>query len=109
MVKLNALERLGAIHGSIAVSLAQVSGARIATQPFRELRGLRMPGTALPGIIALGSWRFVGGEDFVAIYRGRPAIVVDLHGAQFNRLIIDAANTEATLARLNDALRSQGT
>ena len=42
-------------------------------QPFRELSGLRAPGTGLPGVIALGTWRGRGQKDFAALFdAGKP-------------------------------------
>ena len=47
-------------------------------QVVGELRGLRAPGTGIPGVIALGTWRSKGAKDFAAVYRGGPAVVVEL-------------------------------
>ena len=43
-------------------------GARAVEDPWAELRGIRSPGTGWPKRIALGTWRFSGGKDFVALY-----------------------------------------
>jgi hypothetical protein len=91
VVLLNALEKLGAVHGDVRVPRAAVRGVHIATEPFSEVRGLRAPGTGIPGIIALGTWRRLGGKkDFIAAYRGRPAVIIELDQdmAGFERLIV---------------------
>ena len=91
VVRLTALEKLGALHGDVRVPRAAVRGVHISTEPFSEVRGFRAPGTGFPGLIALGTWRRRGGKkDFIAAYRGRPAVIIDLDQdlAGYERLIV---------------------
>jgi hypothetical protein len=67
----------------------------VSTTPFRDLRGIRAPGTGLPGVIALGTWRYRGGKDFAALYRGGPALVIELDGAEYRRLLVSAHDAVA--------------
>jgi hypothetical protein len=100
VVKLNDLEKVGALRGEVRVPVQSVRTARMTEEPFRELRGVRAPGTGLPGVIALGTWRYSGGRDFAAVYRGSPAVIVELDGADYKRLIVsehDAAEVAAEL------------
>ena len=101
VLRLNDLEKAGALHGDVRVPAAAVRDVRVTTSPFRELRGLRAPGTGIPGVIALGTWRGGGGKDFAAVYRGGPAVVVELEGAEYRRLIVSAHDA----AEIADALR----
>jgi hypothetical protein len=51
----------------------------------------RAPGTGFPGRVALGTCRRRGGtKDFIADYRGRPAVIIDLDQdmAGYGRLIV---------------------
>jgi len=100
VVKLNDLEKLGALHGDVRVPWSAVSEVRVSESPFRELRGMRAPGTGLPGVIALGTWRGTGGKEFAALYRGGPAVVVSLERGDWRRLLVsdhDAAETARVL------------
>lgn len=47
--------------------LTAVRSVRAAGRAYSELRGIRAPGTGLPGAIALGTWRYRGGPDLVAV------------------------------------------
>lgn len=101
VVRLNDLEKAGAFRGDVRVPASAVRSVRVTERPFRELRGMRAPGTGLPGVIALGTWRSRGGKDFAAVYRGGPAVVVELEDTGFRRLIVsahDAADVAALLA-----------
>jgi hypothetical protein len=100
VVLLNDLEKLGALRAFVRVPAAAVRSVRVSESPFRELRGIRAPGTGFPGIVALGTWRYRGGKDFVAVYRGEPAVVVELEGAPFARLVVSSHDA----VRLRDDL-----
>ncbi|MCM3883603.1 hypothetical protein [Frankia sp. R82] len=104
-VVLSGLERLGALRGDVSVALDEVLDVRTSHEPFRELRGWRLPGTGLPGVIALGTWRSRDGRDFAAVYRGRPAVVVEVRpGAEFRRLLVGDDQAEDTVSRLRAAV-----
>src|SRR3954471_21668978 len=90
VVLLNDLEKIGGLGGGPRVPLSAIRDVRVTDNPFRELRGLRAPGTGIPGVIALGTWRYRGGKDFAALYRGGPAVVVELEGAPLRRLLVPA-------------------
>ena len=47
------IERLEGLRGDLHAPLAAVSVVRTVEDPWAELRGMRAPGTGLPGIIAL--------------------------------------------------------
>jgi hypothetical protein len=103
VVRLNPVEKLGALHGSIRVPLHNVIAVKPGNAVWHELRGLRMPGTGFPGVIALGTWRYRGGKDFVAVYRST-GVVVTLAGSEWNRLIVSSRVPDRICQEIN-ALR----
>lgn len=103
VLKLNDLEKAGALHGDVRVAGAAVREARVSTTPFRDLRGIRAPGTGVPGAVALGTWRYRGGKDFAVLYRGGPAVIVELDGVEFRRLLVSAHDAADVAAALNEA------
>ncbi len=102
VLRLNDLEKTGALSGDVRVPFAAVRGVHVTSSPFRELRGLRAPGTGIPGVIALGTWRRRGGKDFAALYRGGPAVIVDLAGAPYGRLLVSAHDADSVAESLRD-------
>ena len=61
VLHLSWLERLGGfVRGDAPIPLTAVRGARAVENPWKELRGVRAPGTGFPGVIALGTRRFGG-------------------------------------------------
>jgi len=96
VVRLNDLEKAGALRGDVRVPLSAVRAVTVSERPFRDLRGIRAPGAGLPGVIALGTWRYRGGKDFAALYRGGPALVVELdEDAPYRRLLVSAHDAVA--------------
>lgn len=55
-----------------------ITSAVITDDPWVWLRGVRSPGTLVRGKRAVGTWRALGGRDFVVVRGGRPAVVIDL-------------------------------
>ena len=93
-VRLTPWEKVGALRGDFAVPRSAVRRVRVTDRPFSELRGFRAPGTGFPGLIALGTFRGRRRKpDFYAVYRGRPALVIDLdpETAAFERLVLSTA------------------
>ena len=105
VVKLSLLEKMGAFHGNIRVPLSDVRAADADPEPWSALRGIRAPGTGIPGIIALGVRRYPGGgHDFAALRGQGPAVRVDLDDrAKFGRLVVSVRDTESTVAAIHAA------
>jgi hypothetical protein len=103
VVSLHTAEELGAVHGPVRVPLAAVRSVRAVDDAWAELRGVRAPGTGIPSVIALGTLRGSFGKDFVAVYRHRPGVVVELVGAEFSRLVITDDDAALVAARVAEA------
>ena len=95
MVHLRAIEKAEGAHGDIRVPLSAVTAVRSVDDPWPELRGIRAPGTGLPNVIALGTRRGKFGKDFAAVHGKGPAVVVELEGADYSRLVVTAADAAA--------------
>ena len=107
ILRVSFFERLGGfVRGDARIPLTAVRRARAVDDPWAELRGIRSPGTGWPGRIALGTWRFGGGKDFVAVYKRRPAVVVDLIGVDFARLIVTTPSAAAVAEEIDGAARA---
>ena len=63
---------------------------RSVDDPWSELRGIRAPGTGVPDVIAVGTRRGNFGKDFAAVHGKGPAVVVELEGADYERLVVTA-------------------
>jgi hypothetical protein len=107
---LSAWERAAAFRGDITVPLRAVTGVQVEEDPWGALRGMRAPGTGIPGVIAYGTRRYRGGRDFAAILARRPAVRVDLDPAlsPFARITVSAPDPEHVVRQISSRCRSDG-
>ena len=104
-VRLSALEKIGALRGDITLPLRSVTAVRVSDDPWSELRGIRAPGTGLPGVISLCTRRGKGIRDFAAVYgRARRAVIVEASGARFDRIVITREDAEETAHRIRRSM-----
>jgi hypothetical protein len=104
VLHLTGLEKMEGLHGDIKVPRSSVRVVRWVADAWPELRGIRAPGTGFPGVIAVGTRRGSGTKDFAVVHGKRPAVVVDLDGAEYNRLVVTDDRAEARAAELNKEL-----
>ena len=106
MLALTRIERLEGFRGDLHAPLDAVTGVRAVEDPWAELRGLRAPGTGLPGVIAVGTRRGSFGKDFAAVHGKGPAVVVELAGQEFERWMLTVDDPAAVVARVARPTRS---
>lgn len=89
-VVLSGAERALAFRkGNVIVEREHITKVQLTDDAWTWLRGIRSPGTHVPRVLALGTWRSAGGKDFALIRRNRPGVVIDLDGSdEFERIIL---------------------
>ena len=95
------IEHLEGFRGDLHAPLDAVTAVRAVEDPWAELRGLRAPGTGLPGVIAVGTRRGSFGKDFAAVHGKGPAVVVELSGQEFERWVLTVDDPDAVVARVS--------
>jgi hypothetical protein len=100
VLDLSGMEKLEGLHRDIRVPVSTVREVRWTDDPWSELRGIRAPGTGMPGVVAVGTRRGRAIKDFAAIHGQGPAVVVELEGAEYGRLVVTEENAESAAADL---------
>lgn len=105
-VVLSGAERAMAFRkGNVVIERSAIAKVQLTDDAWTWLRGVPSPGTHLRGVVAMGTWKSAGGEDFAIVRRRRPSVVIDLQGhPEFERVIL---TTRHGLA-LVQALRVEG-
>ena len=85
---------------NIVVQRENIRSVIITEDPWIWLRGIRAPGSIVPGVVAAGTWSFHGGKDFIAIKRQRMAVVIDLADEEFARVILTSQFAPDLIASL---------
>lgn len=102
-IVLSGAERALAFHrGNVAIERSTIAKVQLTDDAWTWLRGVPRPGTHLRGVIAMGTWKSAGGDDFAIIRRHRPSVVIDLDGhPDFQRVILTTRHGLALVQSLN--------
>jgi hypothetical protein len=102
VVRLSPLEQLAALRHEVRVPLASLEAVAAVQDPWICLRGMRAPGTGIPGVVAYGVRRMTGhAPDFAAVHGRGPAVRVELAPwAPFARLLITVPDPESAAAAI---------
>lgn len=84
----------------IIVQRDNIRSVAITDDPWIWVRGIRAPGLVVPLVLAVGSWKFHGGTDFLAIKGKRQAVVIDLVDEEFSRVVLTTKHAADLIASL---------
>jgi hypothetical protein len=111
VVRLNLVERLAAFRWRVAVPLSSISSVSVERKPLSStwfLRDVKVGFAArtAPGqrvITLLAANYDPGGKIFLAVYRNRPAVIVDLGSGQWRRLVVAQRHPDDVAAAIRQA------
>jgi hypothetical protein len=103
VLHMHSLEKAEGFHGDIRVPLRAVTAVRAVDSAWPHLRGMRAPGTGVPHVVAVGTRRGEFGKDFAAVHGTGAAVVVDLVGAEYGRLVVTTDDAAAVATRIEGA------
>ncbi len=100
--------QLWALKRRLEIPLAHVRGARVDPETARGRKGVRMPGTHLPGVLTAGTFYRREGRAFWDVRDPEKAIVIDLTNDWYTKLVLEVAEPRATAAAIERARRRAG-
>jgi len=100
---LTRIERLEGFRGDITAPASSVTSVRVSTDLWSELRGIRAPGTGIPGVVAVCTLRGSFGRDFAAVHGRGPGVVVEFDGEPFQRWVVSVDHPDAVVAEVSSA------
>lgn len=105
VVHLSGWAQVWALTRRFPVPVAAVRSVAARPRPGRELLGLRLPGSFVPGLVTAGRYRGTGGRwRFWAVYRADTVLVVELEGHRYSHIVVQVDDPEGTASRLRDEL-----
>jgi hypothetical protein len=104
VVSMTGWDRVWSLRRRIAVPLSHVRGATADPGVDRESAGIRAPGTHLPRVITSGTYYKDGARTFWNLRRGQEAVVIELTGEHFERLVLGVPDARAAAERIERSL-----
>ncbi|MFH8443283.1 hypothetical protein ACH4D3_18870 [Streptomyces sp. NPDC018026] len=104
VVVIEGLDKLWSFKGSLTTPLANVRGATAAPGISADPKGIRAPGSHLPGVITAGTFYQDGEKIFWDVRDPSKAVVVELADEQYARLVLQVEDPRAAVALVERAL-----
>jgi hypothetical protein len=108
VVEVHGADKLWALKSRLEIPFAHIAGAR-ADQAVAHgwWKGIKMPGTNIPGVITAGTFYQHGKRIFWDVHNPDNTIVITLHDEQYNELVVEVADPPAAVGLIQDALQRQ--
>jgi hypothetical protein len=105
IVHVKGMDQLWALKSRLDIPLSHVVGAEIDPELAREWRkGIRAPGTHVPGVITAGSFYQEGERVFWDVHNPEKTVVIRLRDERYARLVIEVDDPPATAAAIHGAI-----
>lgn len=103
VVEMAGMDKLWALKSRLTIPLANVRGATMDPGIVGEPKGIRAPGTHVPGVITAGTFHQDGEKVFWAVRDAQKAVVVELTDERFTRLVVEVDDPRAAVALVEEA------
>ena len=105
IVHVRGVDRLWALKSRLEIPLAHVVCAEVDPEVAQGWRkGLRAPGTHVPGVITAGTFYQEGERVFWDVHDPERTVVIHLKDERYARLVIEVDDPHATAAAIQGAL-----
>jgi hypothetical protein len=101
-IELSSLEKVEAIHGDLAIPVESIEQVEIVHDILTAVHGLRVPGTSIPGVMAVGTFISRDGKSFLVIHHGeREGVRLTLKGMAYGEVLIGNNDPDDLVAQLS--------
>ncbi|HUB69055.1 MAG TPA: hypothetical protein VL984_01400 [Acidimicrobiales bacterium] len=108
VVKLAALESLASLRKQLRIPLTSLRMVQVDESPMAGRCLWRAPGLSWPGTFAIGACRRGGRREFAAVRAHVPAVVLDVEGTTWDRVVISDRDASSKAADLAGMLLGRG-
>jgi hypothetical protein len=108
VVHVQGMDQLWALKSRLEIPLAHVVAAEVDPEIAREWhKGIRAPGTHVPGVITAGTFYQDGERVFWDVHDPERAVMIQLRDERYARLVIEVENPHATAVAIQGALSEE--
>jgi hypothetical protein len=101
VVELRPWERVESLHSDLRLPRTALQGVDVLDDAIHAVHGLRAPGTGVPGLVAVGTYRASGKKLFVVVHHdNRLGVRMRFARADYDEVIVGCDDPEDVVARL---------
>ncbi|MDQ3862104.1 MAG: hypothetical protein M3317_01120 [Actinomycetota bacterium] len=105
IVHVRGMDRLWALKSRLEIPLAHVVGAEVNSEVAQGWwKGIRAPGTHMPGVITAGTFYQEGERVFWDVHDPESTVMIHLKDERYARLVIEVDDPASTAAAIQRAL-----
>jgi hypothetical protein len=105
IVHVQGTDQLWALKSRLEIPLSHVVGAEADPEvALRWWKGIRAPGTYVPGVIAAGTFYQEGEKVFWDVHDPEKTVVIRLREENYSRLVVEVEDPSSTLGAIKEAL-----
>jgi hypothetical protein len=97
---LSGAEKAESLHGDITYPRTSIAGVRVVSSGLDEVQGFKLVGAGIPGVMKVGTFRSERGSTFATCHGNGPAIVIDLVGEHYDRIVVTLDDPEQVASQL---------
>lgn len=98
------INKITSLKQKLEIPLNNVLGASVDEGILNENKGIKAPGTELPGYYWVGDFTKDGEKSFFNIKKGNPPVVIQLKNEKYSRLILGVDNPEEIVKLINNKI-----
>jgi hypothetical protein len=100
-VQMSLTEKAEALHGDLTVPRTAITAVQVVSSGIDAVHGFKLLGSGIPGVLRVGTFKGADeGSTFAVCHGNGPAIVIDLTGEHFDRIVLTLDNPEQVAAEL---------
>ena len=111
LVHVRGADKFWSLKSQLEIPLTHVVGAEVDPAVGEHwgdvVKGIKIPGTHLPGVIAAGSFYTSGGWVFWDVHDPQKALTINLAHEHYTKLVIEVTDPHADVARIEEAVRAR--
>ena len=105
ILEIEGWDKLWAFKSRLEISQANIRGVRADPEVAKGLwKGIRAPGTHVPGVIIAGTYYKKGQRVFWDVKDPKNAIVIDLADERYNQLIVEVEDPARAVQEIQGML-----
>ncbi len=104
IINVKGITKIFSLRSELTVNIKNVISVKATLGAMKMPKGLRAPGTAIPGIFYAGTFYDGGDIVFWDVRHADKAIVIELKNEDFKRLVVEVENPSDTVAMIQNKI-----